>query len=125
MLTQAQRGAYASRMSADCLFCSIIAGDIPSDRVLENDDVVAFRDIAPKADVHVLVVPRTHASDVAALAAAAPDQLAAMALAAQEIADAECGGQYKWVFNTGEKAGQTVFHAHGHVLGGDLSGSLV
>ncbi|WP_297081323.1 HIT domain-containing protein [uncultured Demequina sp.] len=112
-------------MSADCLFCSIIAGDIPADRVLENDAVVAFRDIAPKADTHVLVVPRTHAPDVAALAATAPGELAAMALAAQEIADAECGGQFKWIFNTGEKAGQTVFHAHGHLLGGDLGGSLV
>ncbi|WP_084103268.1 HIT domain-containing protein [Demequina sp. NBRC 110056] len=112
-------------MSDDCLFCSIVAGDIPAERVLENDLVVAFRDIAPKAATHVLVVPRTHAPDVAALAASAPEQLAAMALAAQEIADAECGGEYKWIFNTGAGAGQTVFHAHGHVLGGDLSGSLV
>ena len=124
--TAPQVGAYASRMSDDCLFCSIIAGDIPADTVLEDDHVVAFRDIAPKAETHVLVVPRTHAPNVAAIAAAAPHELAAMAAAAQQIADRECGGEYKWIFNTGASVGQTVFHAHGHVLGGSgLDGSLV
>lgn len=113
-------------MSDDCLFCSIIAGDIPAQIVFEDESVVAFRDIAPKAPTHVLVVPRSHAPTVAAIAATAPHELAAMAAAAQEIADRECGGEYKWIFNTGAAVGQTVFHAHGHVLGGDgLEGSLV
>ncbi len=103
---------------SECLFCRIIAGEIPGDIVLENDQVVAFRDIVPKAPVHVLVVPRRHEPDVAALAAADPAALAAMAAAAQQVADAECGGQYRWIFNTGASAGQTVFHAHGHVIGG-------
>ncbi len=106
---------------SDCLFCRIIAGEIPGDFVFVNDDVVAFRDINPKAPVHVLVVPRLHVEKVAELAQQSPDTLAAMAKAAQQIADAEAGGQFRWIFNTGERAGQTVFHVHGHVIaGGEL-----
>lgn len=103
---------------SDCLFCRIIAGEIPGDIVLENDQVVAFRDIAPKAPVHVLVVPRRHEENVAAIAAADPEVFAAMAAAAQQVADAECDGQFRWIFNTGAGAGQAVFHVHGHVIGG-------
>ena len=105
-------------MSSDCLFCSIIAGDIPGDMVAETDRVVAFRDISPKAPVHVLVVPRTHVEDVAAAAREIPEVLAEMAEVAQRIADDECDGQFRWIFNTGERAGQSVFHVHGHVIGG-------
>lgn len=105
----------------DCIFCRIIAGEIPGDFVVQTDSVVAFRDIAPKAPVHVLVVPRLHVPNVAALAAEAPEVLAEMAAVAQQIADAECGGEFRWIFNTGAAAGQTVFHAHGHVMN---SGSL-
>ena len=76
----------------DCLFCRIIAGEIPGDFVLQTDTLVAFRDIKPKAAVHVLVVPRVHAANVAELAVTAPTVLADMALAAQQIADAETGG---------------------------------
>lgn len=105
----------------DCLFCRIIAGEIPGDFVLVNEHVVAFRDISPKAPVHVLVVPRLHAENVAEIAAKSPEVLAEMARAAQDIADAEAGGHFRWVFNTGERAGQTVFHVHGHVIaGGEL-----
>jgi len=103
---------------SECLFCRIAAGEIPADVVLSTDQVVAFRDIAPQAPVHVLVVPRRHEENVAALAAADPAVLAAMAEAAQAIADAECGGQFRWIFNTGATAGQSVFHVHGHVIGG-------
>lgn len=106
-------------MSDDCLFCKIAAGDIPADIVLKNDKIVAFRDIAPKAPVHVLVIPRTHVENVSQAAAEVPDELVAMAAAAQQIAEDECGGQFRWIFNTGERAGQSVFHAHGHVIGGD------
>ncbi|MFW7415673.1 HIT domain-containing protein [Demequina sp. SO4-18] len=105
-------------MSDDCLFCKIIVGDIPGDMVLETERVVAFRDIAPKAPVHVLVVPRAHVKDVAAAAREIPEDLAEMAQVAQQVADAECGGQYRWIFNTGSRAGQSVFHVHGHVIGG-------
>lgn len=109
---------------ADCLFCKIVAGDIPSEQVFESDTVYAFRDINPQARVHVLVVPRTHHEDAAALAAADPAELAAVLLAGQEIARAERIEQsgYRLVFNTGDDAGRTVFHAHLHVLGGEQLG---
>ena len=100
----------------DCLFCAIVAGEIPADVVARNDAVVAFRDIAPKAPVHVLVAPVAHYQNVASLAAGAPGVLAEMAAVAQSIADAECGGEFRWIFNTGAAAGQTVFHVHGHVM---------
>ena len=102
----------------DCLFCRIVAGEIPASIVAESDNAIAFRDIAPKAPVHVLVVPRVHVANVTEAAAQVPDVLADMVALAQRVADAECGGDYRLVFNTGAQAGQTVFHAHGHVLGG-------
>jgi len=106
----------------DCLFCRIVAGDIPATVVAQTDTVIAFRDIAPQAPVHVLVVPKRHEPNVAALAAADPKALADMAAVAQQVADAECGGEFRWIFNTGAAAGQTVFHAHGHVMNGGSLG---
>jgi histidine triad (HIT) family protein len=100
----------------DCIFCAIVAGEIPGDVVARTDNVIAFRDIAPKAPVHVIVAPTLHVPNVAALAAQAPEVLAEMALVAQQVADAECGGEFRWIFNTGANAGQTVFHVHGHVM---------
>ncbi|WP_061965303.1 histidine triad nucleotide-binding protein [Demequina aurantiaca] len=102
----------------DCLFCRIVAGEIPSDKVAETDTVLAFRDINPAAPVHVLVIPKTHSPNITALAATHPDLIADMAAVAQTVADDECGGQYRWIFNTGPAAGQSVFHVHGHVIGG-------
>ncbi len=102
----------------DCLFCRIATGDIPADMVTRSDNVIAFRDIAPKAPVHVLVVPVQHVANVTEAAAQIPDVLAEMMVVAQQVADAEMGGQFRLVFNTGPTAGQSVFHAHGHVLGG-------
>ena len=100
------------------LFERIIARELPSDVVYEDEHFIAIRDIAPKAPTHVLVVPRERHADVSALAAAAPATLAHLVAVAQRIADAECGGQFRLVFNTGAAAGQTVFHVHAHVLGG-------
>ena len=102
----------------DCLFCRIAAGDIPADIVAHTDNVIAFRDIAPKAPVHVLVVPVKHVANVAEAAAQIPDVLAEMVAVAQQVADAEAGGEFRLVFNTGPTAGQSVFHVHAHVLGG-------
>ncbi|MCG7426581.1 HIT domain-containing protein [Helcobacillus massiliensis] len=105
----------------DCVFCRIIAGDIPSDRVYEDEDVIAFKDLNPAAPVHVLVVPRKHVPNVVALSAE-PALLAAVASAAGTVAQQEANGDFRFVFNTGETAGQTVFHVHGHVLAGtDMS----
>ena len=103
----------------DCLFCKIITGEIPSEKVYEDDTTYAFKDINPKAKVHVLVVPRKHYANVAELAAADPQQLAHMAQVAQNIADKEFHGAFRLIFNTGIDAGQTVFHVHAHVLTGE------
>ena len=102
----------------DCLFCSIIAGNIPSEKVYEDDTTYAFKDINPQAAVHVLVVPREHHANVAELAAADPAQLAHIVEVAQSIADDAFHGDYRLIFNTGADAGQTVFHVHAHVLTG-------
>jgi histidine triad (HIT) family protein len=102
------------------LFCAIVAGEIPATKVLETDRILAFRDINPQAPTHVLVIPKEHHRDVAALAAADPGLLGDIITAAHSVAAdegvAETG--YRVVFNTGAQAGQTVWHVHGHVLGG-------
>jgi histidine triad (HIT) family protein len=105
---------------AECLFCAIVAGDIPATKVLETDRILAFRDINPQAPTHVLVIPKEHHRDVAALAAADPGLLGDMITAAHRVATAEGVAEtgYRLVFNTGAQAGQAVWHVHGHVLGG-------
>jgi histidine triad (HIT) family protein len=104
----------------DCVFCKIAAGDLPAERVLESHRTIAFRDINPQAPVHVLVIPKEHYPDAAALAGAGGGLLAEVVSQAHRVAVAEgvSGGGYRLVFNTGSGAGQTVFHAHAHVLGG-------
>jgi histidine triad (HIT) family protein len=113
-----------SSTEADCLFCKIITGDIPSTAVYETSTVYAFRDINPQADVHVLVVPIHHHEDAAALAGDDPALLAEVLLAGAEVARQEgiAESGYRLVFNTGPDAGRTVFHAHLHVLGGEQLG---
>ncbi|WP_435771101.1 HIT domain-containing protein [Nocardioides sp. SYSU DS0651] len=105
-------------MSDDCLFCKIVAGDIPGDIVHTTDLTVAFRDINPQAPLHVLVVPREHTVSAADTAAADADTFAALALAARDVAAEEGYDDYRLVFNTGAGVGQTVFHTHLHVLAG-------
>lgn len=102
----------------DCLFCRIAAGEIPADVVAQDEQVVAFRDLTPKAPVHVLVVPREHHVDVGALATSAPDLLVALVRMGSAIAQDEAAGQFRLVFNSGPSAGQSVYHVHGHVLAG-------
>jgi histidine triad (HIT) family protein len=96
------------------VFTRIIAREIPAEIVFESDTVIAIRDIAPKAPVHLLVVPKT---DVAELAAGDPGLLAEVIGVAQSLANEHTGGEFRLVFNTGATAGQTVFHVHAHVLG--------
>ncbi|MYW65638.1 HIT domain-containing protein [Streptomyces sp. SID8379] len=103
---------------ADCLFCKIVAGDVPATIVRETKTTVAFRDINPQAPTHILVIPRVHHPDAASLATAEPAVAADVLREAGEIAEEEKLGSYRLVFNTGSGAGQTVFHAHAHVLGG-------
>jgi histidine triad (HIT) family protein len=105
---------------SDCLFCAIATGQVPATRVLESDRALAFRDINPQAPVHVLVIPKPHHQDVAALAKADDGLLDDVITLAHEVARAEgvADTGYRVVFNTGADAGQTVQHAHAHVLGG-------
>jgi len=103
---------------ADCLFCKIVEGHIPATIVRESDTTVAFRDINPQAPTHVLVIPKVHYRDAAALAAAEPTIAADVLREAQTVADEEKLESYRIVFNTGAGAGQTVWHAHAHVVGG-------
>ncbi len=105
-------------MSETSIFSKIVAREIPADIIFENDRVVAFPDIAPKAPVHLLVVPKTEEyRNVTELAAGDPELLAEIVAVAQQLADERTAGQYRLIFNTGEKAGQTIFHVHAHVLG--------
>jgi len=108
----------AGESQDECLFCKIVAGQIPATIVRETETTLAFRDINPQAPTHVLVIPKAHYRNAAELAAGAP-QLAADVLAAtQAVAADEKLDSYRTVFNTGAGAGQTVWHAHAHVLGG-------
>jgi histidine triad (HIT) family protein len=104
---------------ADCLFCRIVDGRIPADVVHETGTTVAFRDLQPQAPTHVLVIPRSHQPDAAALAVAEPGVLADLVAAAAAVAGQDgLGDGYRLVLNTGPAAGQSVFHVHLHVLGG-------
>lgn len=104
----------------DCLFCNIIAGRIPAAIVERNDQAVAFRDVNPQSSTHVLVVPVHHFPDAAAVAAVDPALVGEMVAMAARVAREEkvVEDGYRLVFNTGAGAGQTVFHAHLHLLGG-------
>lgn len=102
----------------DCLFCKIVAGDVPGEVVHTTESTLAFRDINPQAPLHVLVVPREHYENAAALAEGDPDASVELMRSAAAVATAEGHDDYRLVFNTGAKAGQVVFHAHLHVLAG-------
>ena len=103
----------------DCLFCKIIAGEIPSTKVYENEWVYAFRDINPQAPVHVLVVPKTHIASADAVTAENSALIARIFEAIPEIARAEgLSGGYRLVSNIGEHGCQSVKHLHVHILGG-------
>ena len=103
----------------DCLFCKIIAGDIPSKKVYENESVYAFYDIAPQAPVHILVIPKVHISSADEVTAETAAHVAAVFTAIPEIAKAAgLENGYRVVNNCGEDGGQTVMHLHFHILGG-------
>jgi histidine triad (HIT) family protein len=103
----------------DCLFCRIVAKEIPAEVVLDRDDVLAFRDVNPQAPTHVLVVPKQHLPSLEALGAGHEPLLASLVDAVNEIARAEgVDGGFRVVTNVGPAAGQSVDHLHLHVLGG-------
>jgi histidine triad (HIT) family protein len=105
---------------SDCLFCKIIAREIPGTIVYEDDRIVAFNDINPQAPTHVLVVPRKHVATLNELTAVDDQLIGEMVRRAAAIARERglSSGGYRTVFNTNREAGQTVFHVHLHLLGG-------
>jgi histidine triad (HIT) family protein len=112
-------------VSSDCLFCRMVAGEVPADVVARTDRVLAFRDINPQAPTHVLVIPQDHHATVGDLAAADPGLLAevvatAHAVAADEglVSEGSSEPGYRLVTNSGSAAGQSVHHVHVHLLGG-------
>jgi histidine triad (HIT) family protein len=124
MVSQVARRLKVALVS-DCLFCRMVAGEIPADVVLETDRVFAFRDINPQAPTHVLVIPKEHYPNASALAAADAGLLGEVVAGAHAVALEEGlvsdGGSepgYRLVTNTGPQAGQSVFHMHVHLLGG-------
>ena len=108
---------------SDCLFCKIIAGVIPSTKVYEDETVFAFRDIAPQAPTHILVIPKAHLSSVNDVTAENSAVVAHIFEVIPQIAKAEgLDGGYRVVSNCGSDAGQTVHHLHFHILGGTVLG---
>jgi histidine triad (HIT) family protein len=106
--------------SGDCIFCRIVAGDLPADIVDRSDHAIAFRDLSPQTPVHVLVIPRRHIDNAATVEQTDADVLADMVVLARRVAQAEgiADRGYRLVFNVGEDAANSVPHLHLHVLGG-------
>lgn len=109
---------------SDCLFCKIVAGEIPGDKVYEDDTVIAFKDINPKAEVHLLVIPREH---IASLDELTPEHDALithmMRLIPQLAKSQGLDAGFRTIINTGKGGGQIIFHLHMHLMGGkDLPG---
>jgi len=111
----------------DCIFCKIVAGEIPSDTLYQDDEIVAFRDISPQAPVHVLVIPRKHIESLVQLSEDESSLATHMVDVANQLARKEGVAEsgYRLVINCGEQGGQLVPHLHLHLLGGrELSGKL-
>jgi len=104
----------------DCLFCKIVAGEIPATVVVDSDRSLAFRDLNPTAPTHVLVIPKQHIENAGEIRSEHADDLADLFLTAQQVAQQEVIAErgYRLVFNVGEDSGNTVPHLHLHVIGG-------
>lgn len=107
-------------MTIDCLFCKIVAGNIPSDTIYEDDDVIVFNDIKPMAKVHFLIVPKLHLESLKSCDEAHQALLGKMLLLAPKLAEEQDLKGFKTLINTGREGGQEVFHIHVHVFGGGL-----
>ncbi len=104
----------------NCVFCAIIKGDIPASKVYEDDKMCVFKDLSPKAKVHLLAVPKTHFKLLSEMGEEEGATLAYMMKKIPQIAaENGCGNGYRLVINQGDDAGQTVFHLHIHILGGE------
>ncbi|MGA8045223.1 MAG: HIT domain-containing protein [Dermatophilaceae bacterium] len=116
-MSPGQSSAAGHARDPHCLFCSIVAGEVPAQVVATSEHAIAFRDLNPQAPTHVLVIPRSHAA-TAAETAADGGLDAVVSLAAQVAREEGLEQGYRMVFNTGPDAGQSVFHTHLHLLGG-------
>ncbi|MGC4895236.1 histidine triad nucleotide-binding protein [Micromonospora sp. DT31] len=114
-------------MGVDCLFCRIVAGEIPATIVRETPTTLAFRDIDPKAPTHILVIPKEHYVDVATLAQGTPELAGEVLQTAALVAEEEglTVDGFRLMFNTGPYGGQEVFHVHAHLLGGAPLGPML
>lgn len=108
-------------MSVDCIFCKIVKGDIPSNKIYEDDDLIAFHDIHPISRVHFLIVPKLHIESLAGCEAQHQALLGKMLLLAPKLAKEQGLIGFRTMINTGREGGQEVFHLHLHVFGGSDS----
>jgi histidine triad (HIT) family protein len=104
-------------MADDCIFCKVVAGEIPATRVYEDDATIAFVDLNPQAPTHLLVIPKQHLADLPALSHDA-EVSAALLAGIRAVAEQEGLAAFRTVMNTGAEVGQSVFHVHAHVLAG-------
>ena len=116
------------KQSSECIFCKIVEGTLPSQKVFENDSVFAFKDLSPQAPVHVLIVPKEHVTDVLDVPTEGSVIFGELFKAAQHLAGQLniAGSGFRTVFNSGDHACQSVYHMHLHLLGGEqMGGSMV
>ncbi len=105
----------------ECIFCKIIKGEIPSEKVFEGNNIIAFNDINPKAKVHILIVPKKHIESIKHLEEADKNLMGEIIFTAKKIAGEKGLAGYKLVFNVGREGGQLVDHLHLHLLSGDAN----
>jgi histidine triad (HIT) family protein len=107
-------------MAEECIFCRIVAGEVPSDIVYQDEDFLAFRDILPKAPIHVLIIPKTHIASVAELTEGQQKLAGRLIIIAKHLAEKEGIAKkgYRLVINCGSEGGQLVPHLHLHIIGG-------
>lgn len=98
----------------NCIFCKIAGGEFATELVAENEHAIAFKDINPQAKVHILCVPRKHSSDISEISGS--EELSGLFALIRQVAKEHTDGQFRLQFNTGEREGQSVFHAHAHIL---------
>ena len=110
---------------ADCLFCKIVAGQIPADRLYEDDDLLAFKDISPQAPFHALIIPKIHLATLNELENEHAELAGRLFLTAKSLAEEHGLAGYRVVVNTNAEGGQVVYHVHMHVVGGrQMKGGL-
>ena len=100
---------------SDCIFCRIVVGEIPANVVAESEHSIAFWDVQPRQPIHILVVPKQHHANIVELAFSDEDALVDLVQLGAKVAEQHSTGAFRFTFNTGVEAGQTVFHVHGHV----------